>query len=211
MRSTPHRRPGTVCASFAFAFAAAIATALLVACTTANPVMTFFFDGVPAPGEVRVAQDVVKQPRRPPYKPPPPLVTFEALPDLPPAVDWAGIFKGLPRNEADAVQWVKALEEKVITPKPGIADDAKDEDATDMDVEIATSGQPEYTVTFRHKPHTQWMGCPLCHAGLFEMEKGKVKMTMADMGAGKQCGACHGKVAAPELSSCPDCHPPAKK
>jgi c(7)-type cytochrome triheme protein len=80
-----------------------------------------------------------------------------------------------------------------------------------MDVELTSSGQPDYKVTFKHKPHTQWMGCPLCHAGLFEMEKGKAKLTMADMGAGKQCGVCHGKVAAPELSSCPDCHPPAKK
>lgn len=190
---------------------AALALLLEVACTTANPVMTFFFDGVPAPGEVRVVQDVVKQPRRPPYKPPPPLVTIEAIPDLPPAVDWAGIYKSLPRSEADAVLWVKALDDKLITPKPGIAADAKDEDPTDMDVELASSGQPEYKVTFRHKPHTQWMGCPLCHAGLFEMEKGKVKLTMAEMGAGKQCGACHGKVAAPELSSCPDCHPPGKK
>jgi c(7)-type cytochrome triheme protein len=190
----------------------ALALVLLeVACTTANPVMTFLFDGVPAPGETYVAQDVVKPPRRPPYKPPPPPVKFVEVPDLPPAIDWAGIYKGLPRNESEAVAWVKALDEKLITPKPGIAADAKDEDATDMDVELATSGQPEYKVVFKHQPHTQWMGCPLCHAGLFEMEKGKVKLTMADMGAGKQCGACHGKVAAPELASCPDCHPPGKK
>jgi c(7)-type cytochrome triheme protein len=207
MRSGPRWRQGTVCAWCA----AAIAAALLVACTTANPVMTFFFDGVAAPGEVRVAADVVKQPRRPPYKPPPPRVTFEAVPDLPPAVDWAGIYKGLPRNESDAVLWVKALDEKLITPRPGLAPDAKDEEPTDMDVELVSSGQPEYKVVFRHKPHGQWMGCPACHAGLFEMEKGKAKLTMADMANGKQCGACHGKVAAPDLSACTDCHPPGKK
>ena len=73
-------------------------------------------------------------------------------------------------------------------------------------VEIATSGKPENRVTFPHKAHTQWMGCPLCHSGLFEMEKGKVKMTMTAMGEGKQCGACHGKVAAPDIAACPACH-----
>lgn len=190
---------------------AALVGLLLAACTTANPVMTFFFDGVPAPGERRVAQDVVKPPRRPAYKPPPPPVKFVEVPDLPPAVDWAGIFQGLPRNEAGAVLWIKALDEKLITPKPGIPDDAKDEEPTDMDVELVSSGQPEYKVDFRHKPHSQWMACPACHAGLFEMEKGKAKLTMAQMEEGKQCGACHGKVAAPELTSCPDCHKPAAK
>ncbi len=75
-----------------------------------------------------------------------------------------------------------------------------------MDVELATSGQKEYRVTFPHKAHTQWMGCPMCHTGIFEMEKGKAKMTMAAMGEGKYCGACHGKVAAPDISACPACH-----
>lgn len=208
MRKVPRPPRGT---RRAWAVAAAFGALLLAACTTANPVLTFFFDGVPAPGEERVVPDVVKRPRRPPYKPPPPLVTFVALPDLPPAVDWAGIYKGLPRNEADAVLWTRALDERLITPKPGIADDAKDEEPTDMDVELVSSGQAEFKVIFKHKPHSQWMGCPACHAGLFEMEKGKAKITMADLGEGKYCGVCHGKVAAPELSTCPDCHPPAAK
>jgi c(7)-type cytochrome triheme protein len=50
------------------------------------------------------------------------------------------------------------------------------------------------------------MGCPSCHTAIFEMEKGKAKMTMANLGEGKYCGACHGKVAAPELTTCPACH-----
>ena len=95
-----------------------------------------------------------------------------------------------------------------IEPKPGIADDAKEEEATDLDLEYVPEGQPEYKVVFPHKPHTQWMGCPSCHSddGLFEMEKGKAKMTMASLGEGKYCGACHGKVAAPDLNGCPACH-----
>ena len=187
--------------------AGAIAGVLFVAsCTTANPVATFFFDGVPAPGEERVAQDVVKKPRRLPYQRPPPPVRFIEVPELPPAIDWKGKFAELPRNDGGDVAWTRALDEKLITPRPGIADDAKDEDPTDMDTELATSGQPAYKVMFPHKAHTQWMACPACHTGIFEMEKGKAKMTMAAMGEGKYCGACHGKVAAPDIAACPACH-----
>jgi c(7)-type cytochrome triheme protein len=168
--------------------------------------MTFFFDRVPRPGEQYVAADVVRQPRRPTYKPPPPVVTYVEVPDLPPAIDWKARYQELPRNDAGEVAWMRALNEKIITPKPGIAADAKDEDPTEIDVEIATSGQAEYKVTFAHKPHTQWIGCPACHTGIFEMEKGKAKMTMGAMNEGRECGACHGKVASPDLSACPACH-----
>ena len=86
MPSEPRSRRGMARAWTHIALALVL---LEVACTTANPVMTFFFDGVPAPGETYVAQDVVKPPRRPPYKPPPPPVKFVEVPDLPPAIDWA--------------------------------------------------------------------------------------------------------------------------
>lgn len=185
---------------------ALVVAALAAACTTANPVMTFLFDGVPAPGEEQVSQPVVKQPRRPTYRKPPPLVTYVEVPDLPPAIDWKGRYEALPRNDAGDVAWARALDEKLIAPRPGIAADAKDEEPTDLDTELATSGQPEYKVVFPHKAHTQWLQCPSCHTGIFEMEKGKTKMTMAAMGEGKQCGVCHGKVAAPDITACPACH-----
>ena len=207
-RANPSDAPAnpTVARACRIAVVATVAACVVSACTTANPVMTFFFDRVPAPGETYVAQDVVKQPRRPTYKKPPPKVKFVEVLDLPPPIDWKARYAELPRNDSGAVAWTKALNGKAIEPKPGIAPDAKDEDPTDMDVEIATSGQAEYKVVFAHKPHTQWMACPACHTGIFEMEKGKTKMTMEKMGAGEQCGACHGKVASPEISECPVCH-----
>jgi c(7)-type cytochrome triheme protein len=197
---------------------AAVRTGLLAAalvaaaCTTQNPVMTFLFDGVPRPGEARASPPVVKQPRRAKYAKPPPAVTYVEVPDIPPPTDWKAIRDNLPKLEGGEPDWVKALELKLIAPKPGIAADAKDEDPTDLDVEIAASGQAEWVSVFSHKSHTAWIKCDACHAnGLFEMEKGKVKMTMAGMGEGQWCGACHGKVAMPEISGCPSCHPKAPK
>ena len=190
-----------------------LAAALVVAaCTTQNPVMTFLFDGVPKPGEARASPPVVKQPRRAKYVKPAPAVTYVEVPDIAPPTDWKAIRENLPKLEGGEPDWVKALELKAISPKPGLAADDKDDDPTDMDVEIAVSGQAEWMAVFAHKPHTMWLKCDACHAnGLFEMEKGKVKMTMAGMGEGQWCGACHGKVAMPEISGCPACHPKAPK
>lgn len=188
------------------------AVAFVGACTSANPVMTALFEGVPKPGEAYQAPPVVKQPRRQPYVKPPPRVKYVEVPELPEPIDWKARYAALPKGEDGQVAWMKALEAKLVEPRAGLKPEDKDDDPTDMDVEIATSGQAEWKALFSHKVHTTWLKCDNCHAtGLFEMEKGKVKMTMTKMGEGEQCGACHGKVAAPELGSCASCHPAAPK
>lgn len=120
--------------------------------------------------------------------------------------DVDAIYATLPRNDDGQIMWMKALADKTIAPKPGIAADAKDEEPTDMDVELEPKGQPEYKVVFSHKVHTSWLVCDNCHTSLFEMEKGKSVITMDKINAGEACGVCHGKVAAPEPTACPVCH-----
>ena len=180
--------------------------AIETACTSARPVLALVFDGVPAEGQEYSVADVVRPQRRATYVKPvwePPKPQFvEGRPE----VDWIARYAELPRNEAGDVAWTKALETKVITPSPGLAPDAKDEDPTDMDVELVPAGQVEYKVVFPHKAHTMWMGCPSCHEAIFAMEKGKAKMTMAKLNDGEYCGVCHGKVAAPDMNGCPACH-----
>jgi c(7)-type cytochrome triheme protein len=80
------------------------------------------------------------------------------------------------------------------------------------------AGKVEYVggdkgkVTFDAKVHAdKGLKCADCHTTpkLFEMKKGKDKMTMAAMNEGKYCGACHdGKkahsVKAPD--ACVKCH-----
>jgi len=127
-------------------------------------------------------------------------------PELPPRPDLPAIYATLPRNDDGQIMWQKALADKIIAPKPGIADDAKEEEPTDMDVELEPKGQPEYKVVFSHNVHTQWLVCDNCHTALFEMEKGKTVITMDKINAGQACGVCHGKVAAPEPTACPACH-----
>ena len=130
-------------------------------------------------------------------------VVISKMPERP---DLAATLETLPRGEDGQVNWTQALADKLISPAPAIADDAKDEEPTDMDVELEPKGQPDYKVIFSHKVHTSWMGCPACHSGHFEMEKGKTAITMDKINAGETCGVCHGKVAAPEPMTCPACH-----
>ena len=74
------------------------------------------------------------------------------------------------------------------------------------------AGGPMGKVTFDAKVHAdKGLKCPDCHTTpkLFAMKKGTDKLTMADMNAGKFCGACHdGKkafsVKAP--ADCVKCH-----
>lgn len=180
--------------------------AVLTGCSTSHELLTLFFDGVPAPGEARASAPVKKSPRRPPYKAPEPLVKKVKVPDLPPPVDWRARYQALAKSSGGETDWVLALNKKEIAPRAGLAADAKDDEPTDMDIEYVPKGQPQFKVVFAHKPHTQWMGCPACHSGLFEMQKGKAVMSMEKLNGGAYCGVCHGKVAAPAMSTCQPCH-----
>jgi c(7)-type cytochrome triheme protein len=186
----------------ALALAAAGVALVLVSCGPPPAMLRPLF-----PNAVDVANGprlYVGHARRVP--PPPPREAEPEGAKVPERPDSLAILETLPRGDEGQVNWVQALADKLIEPKPGVALDAKDEDPTDMDVELVPKGQPEFKVVFSHKVHTSWMGCPACHTGLFEMEKGKTAITMDKINAGTSCGACHGKVAAPEPMTCPACH-----
>lgn len=62
--------------------------------------------------------------------------------------------------------------------------------------------------TFSHDAHLQMFACKDCHTKLFKYKAGANKATMADMEAGKSCGACHnkGKDAFSVQDDCGKCH-----
>lgn len=65
-------------------------------------------------------------------------------------------------------------------------------------------------VTLDGKVHAdQGSKCPDCHPKVFQMKKGATKFKMADINAGKACGACHdGKKGfkASDPANCSKCH-----
>ncbi|MBI4528926.1 MAG: hypothetical protein HY695_34445 [Deltaproteobacteria bacterium] len=121
------------------------------------------------------------------------------------AKGWEEAAKLLPVT-AGTTDWVKALNEKVIAPRPGIDPKAADQPVLPLDVErVPTAGQM-FKVIFPHKSHTEWLACPNCHTAIFQMAKGTTPMTMEKINAGQYCGVCHGKVAFP-ATACGRCHP----
>ncbi len=64
-------------------------------------------------------------------------------------------------------------------------------------------------VIFDGKVHSKGISCEECHPKIFPMSRGSVKITMADIRAGKFCGECHnGKRAfgASSSKNCSRCH-----
>lgn len=65
-------------------------------------------------------------------------------------------------------------------------------------------------VIFDGKTHAdKGAKCNDCHPALFQMKKGAQKITMADINAGKYCGACHNGTKAfkaGDAANCAKCH-----
>jgi c(7)-type cytochrome triheme protein len=187
-------------------FLLALASALVSSACTAPPrLLSALFEPDPRSAQDKPAEPVVRQPRRPPYQPPkpPPVVEFK---EEAPKTDWAALRGRLPKDAAGGVDWVRALDEKLIEPKPGLDAKAEDEPVLDLDVELVPKGAPDFKATYPHKIHTRLLGCANCHTGIFQMEKGADPITMEKIFAGEFCGRCHGKVAFDVATGCPRCH-----
>lgn len=174
-------------------------------------VLSVFFQGVPKPGEKRKWNPVVGHARRPP--PPIPTPTPKPVELVQVAReehgrDWlTALMPKLPKDKSGKPDMARALNEKLIAPKPGIKEGAKDQAPFSLNVDLVPKGQPAMKVVFSHKVHTQWLGCPNCHPAIFQMKKGADPITMATLYAGKYCARCHGKVAFGIPTGCARCHP----
>jgi c(7)-type cytochrome triheme protein len=114
-------------------------------------------------------------------------------------------FNGLPKSNAgNRVNWGKAIEEGLITPRSDRLDAKAKLRKLDTKLVREVKGSMG-DVVFPHKTHVQWLACANCHPAIFANEIGATKMTMASILQGEQCGVCHGTVAFP-ISECRRCH-----
>ena len=74
--------------------------------------------------------------------------------------------------------------------------------------ELTFKDGPMGPVTFSGKiHHDAGLKCSDCHTKIFPMKFGAVKITMADIYAGKYCGQCHnGSKAFAAKGNCTKCH-----
>lgn len=173
--------------------------AVLAGCQGKSPLLDDLFVPLPPTGPV------VNLPRHPPPPKAQPIVIVQEEVIKPPDIDWAGIYANLPRDKKGKVDWMRSLDEKLITPKPGIDPAAEPADTTDEEIVFVNDGEPGKPATFRHATHTQWLTCKNCHSGIFKKRSDNLQFTHDDMEAGKYCGACHFKVVIVQ-SGCNGCH-----
>lgn len=117
--------------------------------------------------------------------------TNEALIDL--ALDKKG-----------AVDWMKALNSGVITPRADLMGVGKMEILETDIIMKNTKGMPY--VKFPHGSHTRWLACVNCHDQIFTPKAGANPVDMTKIFRGRYCGVCHGKVAFITTFSCERCH-----
>jgi c(7)-type cytochrome triheme protein len=189
------------------------AAASLAGCTPESRyrVLTFLFEDVPPPGEERAAVPVVRKPRHP--APPTPTPTPVAVAQeggagnvLATFRTWDEVERFLPKDSVGNPDWGRALEQKIVAPRPGIAPEATESDVLALDVELTAQSDPAFKVSFSHQQHTGWLACSNCHTALFEMQAGATPLAAEDVHAKKYCAACHGKVAFDVATGCLLCH-----
>lgn len=114
----------------------------------------------------------------------------------------------LPRDNAgNRVDWMRALNERVITPRAKLDADAPVRLREDDILLNLRGGMP--IVRFPHRSHTQWLDCSNCHEHLFKSQAGANRLSMFQILEGEQCGVCHGAVSFP-LTECARCHNTAR-
>lgn len=117
----------------------------------------------------------------------------------------AQAFQNLPKSASgNKVDWVKAVDEKKITPVWDRGDPAAQAMPMDLDIVFEVKGTTP-DVVYPHRQHTLILDCTSCHPDIFVPQKGANQMSMAQIMAGQKCGVCHGSVAFP-IAECRRCH-----
>ncbi len=122
------------------------------------------------------------------------------------ASSWDEATKLLPQTQGQS-DWTRALIDGLIAPRGTIAPDKPDPGSVfPMELKLMSKDSPAFAATFSHGAHTEWLTCDNCHTGIFQMQRGAAKITMAKIKQGEYCGACHGKVAFGVDNACERCH-----
>lgn len=116
--------------------------------------------------------------------------------------------KGMPRERfGNGIDWMTAEDQgkiKLVDYLDGASIKRnKIKEQQDFKIEGAEQKMPQ--IIFSHQKHAVWNGCGTCHPEIFPVRKGSQPYSMQQIFAGQYCGACHDKVAFPNID-CQRCH-----
>ena len=141
--------------------------------------------------------------------------------------DWSDLSELLPKDAAGGIDWVQAVKQGVIAPRPqlpsapppvapfGLDSLAQVLNASgetpllldlkmllEHDVKLVPKDAPFFEVRFPHSSHLLWLNCSSCHPWIL----GKRGVGMEAILDGDYCGKCHGKVSYLPETGCSRCH-----
>jgi len=122
------------------------------------------------------------------------------------AKTWEEAAALLPKDGDGNVDWVRALKEGVIAPRPGPSRTAPQQALVSFDVTLVPEGGDDFRAVFSHEVHTALLACSSCHPALYQMKAGADTITMDQINGGESCGVCHGTIAF-AATLCARCHP----
>ena len=108
-----------------------------------------------------------------------------------------------PTRPNGVIDWVKALDQGLITPRPSKTGEGK-HTSINLDIILENTGSMPH-VFFSHKVHTSILTCANCHVEIFIPKKGANFINMSSIIDGQHCGVCHGAVAF-GIKDCTQCH-----
>ncbi len=131
-----------------------------------------------------------------------------AGPPITEAGSWAEVSKLLPTTAAGSPDWVRALDDRIISPRPGVDPEERRQPVLDLEYTLSSSSGRMFSVAFSHAPHTEWLACWNCHPGIFPLSKTEnpLVLSMDKINAGRYCGVCHGPVSFGAEKGCSRCH-----
>lgn len=111
-----------------------------------------------------------------------------------------------PDKFGNEINWAKALNDGLITPKYSI-EGSKRSIVLDKTLTLRAEMTGISPGIFPHKAHEQWLDCSNCHPEIFNIKKKSTEnLRKVNMLRGESCGLCHLRVAFP-LNDCKRCHP----
>lgn len=110
----------------------------------------------------------------------------------------------IPMDRYGYIDWLLLKAKGVFSPV-GSLDGKKGKETRDTAILFESTSPAVNNVLFDHKVHTAWIDCSTCHPSVFKDSVGNEKISMTDMGSGKYCGYCHGKVSF-TFADCLRCH-----
>jgi c(7)-type cytochrome triheme protein len=116
--------------------------------------------------------------------------------------------KEMPRERfGNGIDWMAAETQKKIKLVDFIAGVSvkRKELKKQMDFKLTAAEKKMPQIIFSHEKHAVWNGCETCHPEIFPVKKGAQPYSMQEIFSGQYCGACHDKVAFPNLD-CQRCH-----